>query len=77
VTQVQVASNFNSTEAAAGNSASASVAEATEINVNKTSDSDMPAIIPTEGMIDLGGEDESDSIGIENDEAKNKKEEAI
>lgn len=38
----------------------------------------MPAIIPTNGMIDLGGEDEvSDSIGIESDEAKNKKEEAI
>jgi len=35
----------------------------------------MPAIIPTNGMIDLGGEDEvSESIGIESEEVKVKKE---
>jgi len=34
----------------------------------------MPAIIPTNGMIDLGGEDESESIGSESEEVKVKKE---
>jgi hypothetical protein len=33
----------------------------------------MPAIIPTNGMIDLGGEDEGE-VGIESEEVKVKKE---
>ena len=38
----------------------------------------MPAIIPTNGMIDLGEADESsESIGIESEEVKVKKEQVI
>lgn len=38
----------------------------------------MPAIIPTNGMIDLGDDDSSaESIGIESEDVKIKKEQAI
>lgn len=55
----------------------AAVSEPKVLTQTKTSSSqetEMPAIIPTNGMIDLGGEDESESIGIESEEVKVKKE---
>lgn len=68
--------NDTTTAVSEGTATAATVTEAAEVIVNKTSESaEMPAIIPTNGMIDLGEADESsESIGIESEEVKVKKE---
>tara|TARA_B110000285_G_C15132927_1_gene624890 strand:+ start:798 stop:1022 length:225 start_codon:yes stop_codon:yes gene_type:complete len=71
-----ITQNATTSAVSEGTVAAATLTEAAEIIVNKTSESaDMPAIIPTNGMIDLGEADEaSESIGIESEEVKVKKE---